>query len=126
MDALESSAQTVSVPPTNSAPPSSTIDATTFRNIAKSMAPAVVNIQTLAHARGRELTEYFGGQGGDDLYPNRTIHRGPTNYFGAPIVRQYSSMMVETPVYLRALLRDFYNAGGRIVVKEFRNREEVM
>jgi serine protease Do len=26
-----------------------------------------VNIQTLAHARGRELTEYFGGQGGDDL-----------------------------------------------------------
>jgi len=31
------------------------------------MAPAVVNIQTLAHARGRELTEYFGGQGGDDL-----------------------------------------------------------
>ena len=62
-----SSAQTVSVPATNSAPLSGPIDATTFRNIAKSMAPAVVNIQTLAHARGRELTEYFGGQGGDDL-----------------------------------------------------------
>jgi serine protease Do len=62
-----SSAQTVSVPSTNSAPLSGAIDATTFRNIAKSMAPAVVNIQTLAHARGRELTEYFGGQGGDDL-----------------------------------------------------------
>jgi serine protease Do len=62
-----SSAQTVSVPSTNSAPLSGTIDATTFRIIAKSMAPAVVNIQTLAHARGRELTEYFGGQGGDDL-----------------------------------------------------------
>jgi serine protease Do len=62
-----SAAQTVSVPATNSAPLSGTIDATTFRNIAKSMAPAVVNIQTLAHARGRELTEYFGGQGGDDL-----------------------------------------------------------
>jgi len=62
-----SSAQTVSVPSTNSAPLAGAIDATTFRNIAKSMAPAVVNIQTLAHARGRELTEYFGGQGGDDL-----------------------------------------------------------
>src|SRR6185437_16113823 len=62
-----SSAQTVSVPATNSAPLAGAIDATTFRNIAKSMAPAVVNIQTLAHARGRELTEYFGGQGGDDL-----------------------------------------------------------
>ena len=31
------------------------------------MAPAVVNIQTLAHARGRELTKYLGGHGGDDL-----------------------------------------------------------
>ncbi len=64
--------------------------------------------------------------GGDDLYPNRIIHRDPTNYFGVPIVRQYSSMIIQTPVYLQALLRDFYNAGGRLVVKEFRTREEVM
>jgi len=64
--------------------------------------------------------------GGDDLYPNRVIHRDPANYFGVPIVRQYSSMMVETPIYLRALLRDFYNAGGRIVNREFRDRQEVM
>lgn len=64
--------------------------------------------------------------GGDDLYPNRIIHRDPANYFGVPIVRQYSSMMVETPIYLRQLLRDFYNAGGRLVVKEFRDRQEVM
>ncbi len=61
-----SAAQAVSVPPTNSAPLSGTIDATTFRTIAKVNAPAVVNIQTEARARGRELTEYFGGQG-DDL-----------------------------------------------------------
>ena len=61
-----SSAQTVTVPSTNSAPLTGTIDATTFRNIAKVTAPAVVNIQTLGHARGRDLTEYFGGQG-DDL-----------------------------------------------------------
>ncbi|HJS52083.1 MAG TPA: FAD-dependent oxidoreductase [Pyrinomonadaceae bacterium] len=64
--------------------------------------------------------------GGNDLYPQQIIHRGPANYFDVPIVRQYSSMMIEAPVYLRALLRDFYNAGGRIVVKEFRSREEVM
>jgi serine protease Do len=61
-----SSAQTVAVPPTNSAPLTGSIDATTFRNIAKATAPAVVNIQTLGHARGRDLTEYFGSQG-DDL-----------------------------------------------------------
>ncbi|MEO8649067.1 MAG: FAD-dependent oxidoreductase, partial [Acidobacteriota bacterium] len=54
------------------------------------------------------------------------IHRDPANYFGVPIVRQYSSMIIEPPIYLRALLRDFYNAGGRLVVKEFRSREEVM
>ena len=64
--------------------------------------------------------------GGSDLYPQQIIHRDPSNNFGFPIVRQYSSMMIEPPIYLRALLRDFYNAGGKIVVKEFRTREEVM
>jgi len=64
--------------------------------------------------------------GGNDLYPQQIIHRDPTNYFGVPIVRQFSSMMIQTPLYLQALLRDFYNAGGRLVVKEFRSREEVM
>ncbi len=64
--------------------------------------------------------------GGSDLYPQQIIHRDPSNYFGFPIVRQFSSMMIEPPIYLRALLRDFYNAGGKIVVKEFRTREEVM
>ena len=64
--------------------------------------------------------------GGNDLYPQQIIHRDPANYFGVPIVRQYSSMMIEPPIYLRALLRDFYTACGRIVVKGFRSREEVM
>jgi D-amino-acid oxidase len=64
--------------------------------------------------------------GGNDLYPQQIIHRDPSNYFGVPIVRQYSSMMIEPPVYLRSLLRDFYTAGGKIVVKEFLSREEVM
>jgi serine protease Do len=60
-----SSAQTVSVPATNSAPLAGPIDATTFRNIAKQTAPAVVNIQTEVRQRTRDLTEYFGGS--DDL-----------------------------------------------------------
>src|SRR5215471_13542839 len=61
-----SSAQTVSVPSVNGAPLTGPIDATTFRNIAKLNAPAVVNIQTEVRQRGRDLGEYFG-QGGDDL-----------------------------------------------------------
>ncbi len=61
-----SSAQTVGIPAVNSAPLTGPIDATTFRNIAKGNAGAVVNIQTEVRQRGRDLTEYFGS-GGDDL-----------------------------------------------------------
>ena len=69
---------------------------------------------------GRELV------GGNDLYPQREVHRDAERYFGFPFARQYSTMLIEPQVYLDALLRDFYVAGGRLVVKEFRNREEVM
>jgi serine protease Do len=62
-----SSAQSVAVPAINSAPLTGPIDATTFRNIAKLNAPAVVNIQTQVRARNRDLTDYMGGGGGDDL-----------------------------------------------------------
>ena len=34
-------------------------------------------------------------------------------------------MLIEPSIYLSALLRDFYIAGGKLVVKEFRNREEI-
>ena len=67
-----------------------------------------------------------GLPGGNELYPELIIHRDPANYFGVPIVRQYNSMMIEPPIYLRALLRDFYTAGGKIVIKEFHSREEVL
>lgn len=63
--------------------------------------------------------------GGNDLYPELEIHRNPENYFGFPFVRQFSSMLIEPSIYLSALLRDFYIAGGRVVVKEFRSRREI-
>ena len=63
--------------------------------------------------------------GGDDLYPAKEIHRDPDHYFGFPYVKQFSTMLIEPPVYLNALLRDFYSAGGKLVVKEFRRREEI-
>lgn len=69
---------------------------------------------------GRELP------GGNDLYPQQEVHRDAERYFGFPYARQYSTMLIEPPVYLNALLRDFYIAGGKLVVKEFRNREEIM
>jgi glycine/D-amino acid oxidase-like deaminating enzyme len=63
--------------------------------------------------------------GGAALYPQIEIHRDPDHYFGFPYVRQYTTMLIEPSIYLNALLRDFYIAGGRIVRKEFRNREEI-
>jgi serine protease Do len=60
-----SSAQTMAVPPMNSAPLSGPVDASTFRNIAKVMSPAVVNIRSTSKQRAQEMTEFFGGS--DDL-----------------------------------------------------------
>ena len=63
--------------------------------------------------------------GGAQLYPQTEIFRDPEHYFGFPYARQFSTMMIEPHTYLRALLRDFYVAGGKIVVKDFKNREEI-
>jgi serine protease Do len=69
----ESSAQTVAVA-RNSAPITGALTATTFRDIAKSVSPAVVNIRTESRQRAQDLTEFFGGPGGggggggDDLF----------------------------------------------------------
>ncbi len=63
-----SSAQSaIAAPPMNSAPLSGPVDASTFRNIAKAMSPAVVNIRSTSKQRAQEMTEFFGGGGNDDL-----------------------------------------------------------
>jgi len=64
--------------------------------------------------------------GGNDLYPAPEVHRDPNHYFGYKFVRQYSTMLIEPQTYLNALLRDFYIAGGKVVVKEFHDRRELM
>jgi serine protease Do len=58
---------TVAAPPMNSAPLSGPVDASTFRNIAKAMSPAVVNIRSTSKQRAQEMTEFFGGGNQDDL-----------------------------------------------------------
>jgi serine protease Do len=80
-----SSAQTMNVPASNSAALNGPIDAQTFRNIAKSQSPVVVNVQTMSRARGRELTEFFGNN--DDLMQR---------FFGSP-PRQRGRSAPEAP-----------------------------
>jgi serine protease Do len=56
-----SMAQTIAAPPANGAPLSGPVDATTFRAIAKTASPAVVNIRTESRQRADELRNFFGG-----------------------------------------------------------------
>src|SRR5512132_3179449 len=73
-----SSAQMVAMPAMNSTPISGSIDATTFRNIAKQAIPMVVNIRTESRQRTQDLTEFFGGGGGgDDLFQRFFGQPGP-------------------------------------------------
>ena len=60
----QSAAQTVAAPPFNSAPINGAISATTFRDVAKAVTPAVVNIRTESRQRTQDLSQFFGG-GGD-------------------------------------------------------------
>ena len=62
-----SAAQTLSVPAANNAPLSGPVDATTFRNIAKAVSPAVVNIRTETRQAAGADAELFGGGSLDDL-----------------------------------------------------------
>ncbi len=78
-----SSAQTLNVPPINSAPLGGPIDATTFRNIAKSQAPVVVNLRTSARMR-RDLTD-----GSEDLLQR---------FFGQPRGRGRAPREEEAPI----------------------------
>src|SRR5882672_4646781 len=71
-----SSAQTIAVPPMNSAPLTGALDASTFRNIAKAQTPMVVNIRTEMKAKAQDLTDFFGSGG----QPDDLFHR----FFGNP------------------------------------------
>ena len=81
----ESSAQTVAAPAMNSAPITGPLTANTFRDIAKNVTPAVVNIRTESRQAGQELTDFFGGGGDQDLFerffgqPNQPAQPGQPN-----------------------------------------------
>jgi len=71
-----SSAQTIAVPPMNSAPLTGPLSADTFRIIAKAQEPMVVNIKTEMKAKTQDLEGLFGGGGGSDDFFRR--------FFGGP------------------------------------------
>jgi glycine/D-amino acid oxidase-like deaminating enzyme len=59
------------------------------------------------------------------LYPESQMLEKHANPFGTAYARRRYSMLIEPAIYLNALLRDFYVAGGRVVIREFKSREEL-
>lgn len=70
----------------------------------------------------RERTPYFEG---DDLYAGLSFESDPARYFGYGYVERHHALMIDPDIYLRALMRDVENAGGRIVQRGFRTSDEV-
>src|SRR5262249_39823446 len=60
-----------------------------------------------------------------DLYPESRELRPDEHPLPARYARRFATMLVEPPTYLAAMERDVRLAGGRIVVRELRSREEV-
>ena len=79
--ASQSSAQTPAVPAVNSAPITGPVTATTFREVAKVVSPAVVNIRTESLQQAQDLSDFFGGGDPNDLFdrlfPNRPRPQAP-------------------------------------------------
>jgi glycine/D-amino acid oxidase-like deaminating enzyme len=61
-----------------------------------------------------------------DLYPELSELPSRESPFDYPHVRRFSTMLIEPPAYLDALLHDVLSLGGRVEVRELRSREEVL
>jgi D-amino-acid oxidase len=67
----------------------------------------------------------FHFPGGVDLYPGFKAYNDGQIYFGYRDVEEISGMIIETPVYLNALLQDFYLAGGKIRITSFTSERDL-
>lgn len=61
----------------------------------------------------------------DDLYPDRA-ELGPGEHpFPYPYAQRYTTLLIDTPVYLEAVLRDFLDFGGGLEVRRLASIAEV-
>lgn len=61
-----------------------------------------------------------------DLFPYSATLQPDEHPFNVPYVRVMVTMMVEPATFLRKLTEDFQQAGGRTVIRNFRDRAEVL
>jgi D-amino-acid oxidase len=71
-----------------------------------------------------EMPSYFDGL--SELFP-RVADFGPGEHpFPRRHARRSGTMLIQTPRYMRAIESDFRSLGGRIIVREFRNIQQVL
>jgi glycine/D-amino acid oxidase-like deaminating enzyme len=61
----------------------------------------------------------------EKLYPESQVLRQDEHPFRVPYAHRRQTMLIEPAIYLNALIRDFYLAGGQIVVRELAGPREV-
>ena len=60
-----------------------------------------------------------------ELYPEKRVLTAGESPFSAPRVIREDTLFIEPATYLRSLLRDFHQAGGRVVVRELASASQV-
>jgi len=60
-----------------------------------------------------------------DLYPDQADLTPGEHSFPSPHVRRFTTLFIETPVYLEAVLHDFMAMGGRLEVRSFTEPAEL-
>lgn len=60
-----------------------------------------------------------------DLFPDARDLAAGTHPFPVRHARQYTTMMIEPPVYLGAVMQDFQLAGGQVRIRDFGSLDEI-
>ena len=61
-----------------------------------------------------------------DMYPQHMDLTQDQHPFDADYVRHYNTMLIEPAIYLPQIMQDFYNAGGKVQIREFVDRPDVL
>ena len=61
----------------------------------------------------------------EKLYPETQVLRQGEHPFHVPFAERRQTMLIEPAIYLNQLIRDFFVAGGKMVIREFAERREI-
>ena len=78
------------------------------------------------HARRTPPAEQYYLRELPDLFPSLEELDPAEHPFPAPFVYRYVAMLIEPDIFLRRTLSDIRDAGGRIVIRDFRDRADVL